>query len=144
MVNGRPAPGAVINFRFVGDMGKDPFAPLATAGEEGRYRMTTYGSYDGVPPGDYLVEITWPVYRRRLGDGPDRLGGKYAKAESSGVKAHVIEGENVLPAFELKVDPNVITAAESAGTKTVKTSDKRKSRAEIPGQPPPRDAQRVK
>lgn len=115
LVNGQPAAGVEVGFHPLGDMGGKPFMPMAVTDEDGNYRMTTYIMDDGAPVGEYQIELTWPTYRKKLGNGPDRLGGKFAKAATSGLKAHVeATNVNAIPPIELKVDPSVIKKAEVA------------------------------
>src|SRR5258708_2011885 len=80
LVNGQPAEGVEVGLRPVGDMGGSPYVPQGVTDEEGRFQLTTYVQDDGAPVGEYQVELSWPTFRRKTGNGPDRLGDKYAKA----------------------------------------------------------------
>ncbi len=127
LINGQPAAGVEVGFRFQGDTEGKPFAPMAVTDEEGKYVMTTYIMEDGAPVGDYRVELTWPTFRKKLGNGPDRLGGKYAKGATSGLKAHVdAVSANVIQPFDVKVDPSVVKAAQAASEKILSKGGARK------------------
>jgi hypothetical protein len=114
LVNGQPAKGVVLTFYHDGDWGKYSIVPQGWTDDSGRFEMATYGVKDGAPEGDYLVTAEWPAYIRAKEWGPDKLGGKYAKKESSGLKVHVEKAKNELLPFELKADVNTIKVGEAA------------------------------
>ena len=101
--DGQPASGATIHFHPV-DTARPP--AFATVQPDGSYELSTYGEDDGAVAGDYLVTLNWIDEEKIDGEmvaGPDRLGGHYARAESSGLKATVDAGEdNEVPRFDLK------------------------------------------
>jgi hypothetical protein len=113
-VNGEPAKGVVLTFYHDGDWGKYSIVPQGWTDDSGRFEMATYGAKDGAPVGDYAVTAEWPAYIRAKEWGPDKLGGKYAKKESSGLKVHVEKGKNELPPIELKADEKTVKAADAA------------------------------
>lgn len=108
LVNGQPAEDChiVLNHTYED---KNPVAPQARTDAKGEFQLTTYQANDGAPDGEYIATITW---RERSGitkqefEGPDRLGGAYAKAEKNkGLPGFVIKVENKaleLPPFDLK------------------------------------------
>ena len=104
LVNGQPAVGARVVFHHLGDWGEKSIVPQAETKEDGRFTLTTYNVDDGAPAGDYQVAVVWPAYRLGRNIGPDRLLGKFAKPQSSGLTAHVDKGNNDLPAFDLKAE----------------------------------------
>ena len=114
LVNGGPAKGVVLTFYHVGDWGTASIVPQGWTDDGGHFEMATYGVKDGAPEGEYLVTAEWPSYIRAKEWGPDKLGGKYAKKESSGLKIHVDKGKNELPPIELKVDEKTMKAADAA------------------------------
>jgi len=117
LVNGEPAKEAVVVFYHQSDWGEKSIVPQAWTDDEGHFVLSTYDMQDGAPAGDYRVTIEWPASRGK-NPGPDKLAGKYAKPETSGLSARVEKGTNVLPAFELKADPAKIKAdASKAKTK---------------------------
>jgi hypothetical protein len=102
LVNGQPVKEAQVVFHHEGNWGERSIVPQAWTDANGRFVLATYGVQDGAPAGDYRVVIIWPSYRRKT-LGPDKLGGKFSKPETSGLKAHVEKGVNELPPFDLKV-----------------------------------------
>ncbi|HEV3119346.1 MAG TPA: hypothetical protein VGY58_19985, partial [Gemmataceae bacterium] len=103
LVNGEPAADANVLLFHLDDWGERSILPQAWTDEEGRFVLSTYGDSDGAPAGDYQVAVEWPAYRKGKNWGPDKLGGKFAKPATSGLKAHVEKGTNELPPFNLKV-----------------------------------------
>jgi 5-hydroxyisourate hydrolase-like protein (transthyretin family) len=118
LVNGQPAAEAIVVLHHVADWGERTIVPQAVTDEEGRFVLATYDVEDGAPAGDYQVTVTWPAYRRKT-IGPDKLEGKYSKAEKSGLTAHIEKRTNVLPAFELRADLSKFKADDSTKKKTV-------------------------
>jgi hypothetical protein len=102
LVNGQPAAEARVVFHHRGDWGEKSIVPQAWTDESGRFVLSTYDVQDGAPAGDYQVVVEWPAYRRGKNIGPDQLGGKYAKPETSQLTAHVEPGNNELPPFDLR------------------------------------------
>jgi hypothetical protein len=109
MWQGRPAAGARVV--FVSDQqrdmtGRDAAIPAATTDAQGRFHLTSYEEGDGAPAGQYKVAVTWYEVVRGHDDPEqvverDRLEGKYADAETSGLTATIAAGDNALPPFEL-------------------------------------------
>ena len=81
----KPAAGALVTFHPVAAAPKDTERPSGHVDEQGNYQLTTYLENDGAPAGDYAVTIVWPVPRKTPfePEGPDRLGGKFARPETS-------------------------------------------------------------
>ena len=102
LVNGQPAADALVIFYHVEDWGSRSIVPQAWTDSEGRFVLSTYAMDDGAPAGDYRVVVEWPAYHSGRNIGPDKLGGKFAKPESSGLTAHVDKGPNELSPFDLK------------------------------------------
>jgi hypothetical protein len=105
LVNGQPADDANIVLYHVGAWEGRSAVPYAFTDEEGRFKLSTYGTDDGAPNGEYQVEVTWPAYRNGRNIGPDRLDRKYENHKTNGLKVVTIE-ENTreLPPIELKAD----------------------------------------
>jgi len=78
--------------------------PQGWTNEEGRFVLSTYAADDGAPAGHYRVTIKFPSDPKVLGGGPDLLGGKYLKRETSGLMADIEPGKNQLPDFDLSTD----------------------------------------
>ncbi len=80
--------------------------PRAVTDSEGRFEVTTYHGGDGAPAGEYRISAVWLT---SLPDGADpeafqsadRLQGKYANPDASGLRATVEPGNNELPAIKL-------------------------------------------
>lgn len=99
----QPAAGAAVHLHPVGD---DERAPaFAIVKEDGSFEMSTFGTNDGAEPGEYAVTINWRTEERvddEIVVSPDRLGERYSKPATSGLKVTVAEGENVIPRYDLK------------------------------------------
>jgi hypothetical protein len=104
LVNEKPAEHATVLFHLQGYNGEKTLLPQGMTDADGRFTLTTYAMNDGAPAGDYLVTVTWPPLGKGIRSGEDRLGGKFAKAESSGLTAHVDKGKNELKPFELQLE----------------------------------------
>ena len=102
LVNGQPAADALVIFHHVEDWGTRSIVPQAWTDSDGRFALSTYAMDDGAPAGDYRVVVEWPAYHSGRNIGPDKLGGKFAKPETSELRAHVDKGPNELPPFDLK------------------------------------------
>jgi hypothetical protein len=106
LVDGRPAAGAVVSLFPVNVAAGGPVRPLATAGPDGTFRMTTYSTGDGAPAGEYTVTVVWPAPVDTSVDepagAPDQLRGRYGDPRRSILRVVVKEGDNQLPPFELR------------------------------------------
>ena len=109
-VAGKAAPGALVTLHPAGG----GLHPRGTAGADGTFTLSTYEQGDGAPAGDYRVTVVWPdpdfkprtpgevEELRAGGQAPDKLRGRYAGPESSGLTATVGPGPNELGPLELK------------------------------------------
>jgi hypothetical protein len=96
----KPAVGAFVLFIPVNEPPDSPVPrPRATVQEDGSFQLSTYGENDGAPVGDYRITVVWGVDGR---DDEDRLQGRYADPDRSGLKHTVKEGPNEIPAFKLR------------------------------------------
>ena len=112
LFNGKPAAGAVVQFHpELSEQGQalDAVHPTGIVGEDGSFRLTSFGKDDGAPPGEYVVTITWPDGSQRpanIGTKPkkgvhaDRLKGRYSSAKSP-IRAEIKKGNNSLPPYEI-------------------------------------------
>jgi hypothetical protein len=109
LVNGRPATDCQIAFHRTSEGNKAfPATPNGLTGSTGEFELTSYNAGDGAAEGEYVVTIEW---RERSGltksdfDGPDRLGGAYARVEKNkrlkGFVVQVGRQPLVLPPFVL-------------------------------------------
>jgi hypothetical protein len=102
-VDGVPAGGATISF----------YAPATTAGKsprfvgdaivdgDGSFVMSSYGAFDGVPAGEYVVTVSFDGRYAPVGDRKGWVPIKYSKANDTPLKATVKSGKNELT-FEVK------------------------------------------
>ena len=111
LVNGEPAKGVLVVLSD-GPLAPDRPQPQGTTGDDGTFVLSTYDPRDGAPAGDYKVSITWRAGRRE--GSPDRLNRAYADAQTSGLTAKIEKKTNVLPPFELKVDPALMKSIEES------------------------------
>lgn len=106
-VDGKPAAGARLIFH---PQQEDPTViPTAKVTADGSYQATTYDVFDGAPPGNYEVTLTWPTPKPPGAavdepEGPDRLNGRYAKAKDSPWKITVRAGNNTLQPIRIQLD----------------------------------------
>jgi hypothetical protein len=71
-----------------------PTLSRADTDENGNFEIATYEQGDGVPPGDYVLTFKWQPFNLMSRDyGPDKLKGKYAKADKSEHKFSIKEGD---------------------------------------------------
>ncbi len=108
LVKGAPAAGARIVFYPKDDSLKGAGMPTpgGTTEEDGTFQLTSFEPGDGAPVGDYKVTIVW---REEIPEGEsldtfqpkDRLSGRYASAEKSGLEITVPEGGGTLPPIEI-------------------------------------------
>ncbi|MFO0841318.1 MAG: hypothetical protein U0797_02820 [Gemmataceae bacterium] len=109
LVNGQPAKECQITLQPTMTTG-DPATqavPRGITDEKGEFQLTSFKANDGAPEGEYVVTIEW---RDRAGisqalEGPDQLGGAYAKMDKNrGLKGFAVQvGKQPLdlPPFEL-------------------------------------------
>jgi hypothetical protein len=107
MFKGQPAAGAVVTLVPVSPAGADVPASRGVAGEDGTFRLTTFARDDGAPAGEYRVTVRWPSKAAdpEAAPGPfgaDRLNGRYADPNRSGLRAAVAPGATDLAPLELK------------------------------------------
>jgi len=83
-VNGAPQGEIkIIAMPAVEDPG-NPHSGQARSAEDGTFQFSTYVTNDGLPAGDYILQVTWPefspLHRSFVGD---KFGGKYDKIEEN-------------------------------------------------------------
>lgn len=76
--------------------------PHGRTDEKGEFRLTTFEPNDGAPVGSYRVTVELWQTLRPEGGPENRLPGKYAKPESSGLIAEVSAQSPELPVIEIK------------------------------------------
>lgn len=116
LLEGKPVANVLVAFHPVGEWGAAENRPYAETDRDGRFTLSTYGSRDGAPAGEYKVAI-----RDLRGEGegaeapvdeaspskarPNRPPAQYANPETSGFRVRVHEGRNELEPFQLKSGP---------------------------------------
>jgi hypothetical protein len=107
LVGDRPVARAQVTFHPVGDARPEAARPVGETGEEGRFRLTTSDLADGAPEGEYRVAVTRFLAVRSGPAGDDYttrnfLPDRYARPETSPLRATVARGDNDLPPFRLQ------------------------------------------
>jgi hypothetical protein len=106
--NGNPPKGAVITFHAVTaeEDSNEPVAkPQAKVQKDGSFRLDGETKEEGLPPGVYVLTITW----RPNAACPDLFQGRYTDEASPILWATIEKGPNQLPLIELtgpEVDPD--------------------------------------
>ena len=102
---GKPATGARVIFHPQDENGPQSPRPSAEVQPDGSFRLSTYVSQDGAPPGRYAVTIFWPS-AARIADtenaGPDQLHGRYSNHKTTPIRVEIVAGANVLDTFKLQ------------------------------------------
>jgi hypothetical protein len=104
LLHGAPVPGAMVVLHPKNSASTAPPASGHVA-PDGAFTVTTYEGNDGAAEGEYTVTVTLhrPVPQ---GDGfkpgPNVLPRKYENAATSDLVVRIAQGENRLPALELK------------------------------------------
>jgi hypothetical protein len=83
------------------------YVPRGTVDENGMFKISTYQSGDGAPPGEYKVSFTWVGSLEGVSEDeedklPEKLPRKYTNPETSGITVTVKERDNLLSPIELK------------------------------------------
>jgi hypothetical protein len=113
---GKPVPGALVALHRVGGPTPSkagetaPPRPTGKTDAEGNFKLHTYVGDDGAPAGDYKVTVAYAgsAETRNLmaKDVSTSLGvtlpSKYADPEKTDLTATVKDGDNTIPAFDLK------------------------------------------
>jgi hypothetical protein len=107
LVNGKPAPGAVVCFHPQAPIAGGNAVPFGTVDQQGSYRPGTYVTADGLPAGDYAVTVIWP--EMLIVDGvevpsDDRFRGKHSNRALPVRQVTIAADTSELPTIELKLD----------------------------------------
>lgn len=94
---GKPAANAYIAFATP-EGTKDKVHADAITEPDGTYRLSTYGAFDGIPVGEYVVTIIQPkpFYDDSGRFGPNQLPARFADVKTSGLKGVIKAGRNTL------------------------------------------------
>jgi hypothetical protein len=108
LVDGRGVANVEISLRPVSvdkDKPEHKIAPSAKTDANGTFKISTYGSEDGAPTGEYVILASWPRIKIEGGEesfGPDRFANAYNNPSQPAGKVTVKEGDNVIPPLKLK------------------------------------------
>ena len=108
LVDGRAVANVEIKLRPVNyspDKPEHRIGPFAKTDAKGDFKISTYGSQDGAPAGDYVILATWPKIQIEGGEesfGPDQLGNAYTQPTQPAGKVTIKEGDNVIPPLKLR------------------------------------------
>lgn len=110
LVNGKPATGAVVT--LIPDNPPDSELrvpkPMAEVDASGKFEVGTYEPGDGAPAGGYGLSILWienvdPTADPESVPVVDRLDGRYADPQTTGLTVEIKEEDNDLGNIELKM-----------------------------------------
>lgn len=105
---GQPAAGAQVILHPVAPTGvMEKIRPNGRTDSAGTFELTSFMSGDGCPAGEYRVTVIWPQIKpgatgEDAEEGPDRLKGKYADPETSGLTVTVRANQPELPPIVLR------------------------------------------
>jgi hypothetical protein len=103
LIDNKAPEHATVVFHPVAGGDPDRPKPHGKVEADGSFTLTSVSAGDGAPAGDYLVTVELWLTSGRGDEGPkSRLPAKFAKPETSGLKATISEGPNELPTFVLK------------------------------------------
>jgi hypothetical protein len=112
LVNAKAAEGVTVVFHPTNAGDADPVQPSAVVQADGSFTLKTYFVKDrvlkdGAPAGKYRVTCVWYpadlqkyLAQEKL---PDKLQGRYADPKTSDLSADVLEQDNDLSPFNLKI-----------------------------------------
>lgn len=81
----------------------------AQTGPDGRFRVSTFGTEDGAPEGEYAVTVVhYPMQKDGSGwvSGPNDLPAKYASLKTTDLRVKITSGDNTLPTLALQSPAN--------------------------------------
>lgn len=95
-VDGQPAAELAVFFTNTNGVDKNqPTFSTANTDAEGKFKVSTYESGDGIPEGTYAVTFMWGQVNLMTMSygGPDKLNDRYSDPETSTFKVTVKRGE---------------------------------------------------
>jgi len=93
--------GAQLVFHPVDMQLPDQAVPRATTRQNGSFVLSTFGTDDGAPEGEYIVTVQWFRIGKDGAPGPNVLPAHYARADLSPLRVTVHAGRNELPPLEI-------------------------------------------
>lgn len=106
-IGGEPMADATIIFNPVADLpdGVSKIRPHAFTDDDGSFRVSTYGSEDGAPPGKYTATVSWKGPHVGVAgdddDRPEKVPPEYQSPRSSRLQVEIVNGENTLKPWDL-------------------------------------------
>jgi hypothetical protein len=116
MMDGKPMGFATIMFNPVTKFpqGAAQLQPRAIADENGDFTVSTYGSGDGAPAGDYKITISWKGEEAMdtpdsgRGELEEKVPGAYQSARTSKIRVKVKEEPNTFETWDIaQLEANV-------------------------------------
>jgi hypothetical protein len=107
LVKSQPAAGAIVALQPQGGNPEEWWSgfPRGHVEADGTFHLETYADKDGAPAGEYIVTVTWPdaaaVAGNEEASAPDKLGGRYADAATSKLKAKIDAGPTEIPPIQI-------------------------------------------
>ena len=104
LVAGQPAEGVLVVFQPLGaksEPGRVVPRTMAPTDANGEFRLSTFGSHDGAPPGEYAVTLAWHERPFDENIGEDRWKGKFGNPAQPVRRVTVTAGDNVLAPIEV-------------------------------------------
>lgn len=98
VINGAPAPGAMVKFIAEQHEGR---VPTAIVREDGSFSASYYDTEDGAPAGEYKLLVVWMLPPPEGGLAQDVLGGRYLDPARPVATITVHPTENRLSPLEL-------------------------------------------
>jgi len=89
--------GAQLVFHPVDMQLPDQAVPRATTRQDGSFVLSTFGTEDGAPEGEYIVTVQWFRIGKDGASGSNVLPSRYARADLSPLRVTVHAGRNELP-----------------------------------------------
>lgn len=89
---------AIVIFHPQEEGGFSPYRPRGKVQANGETLLTTYTLNDGIPAGEYIVTVVWPVQqegkrRENADDDVDQLDDRYSQPSSSPLKRTIKPGD---------------------------------------------------
>ena len=120
LLDGKPLANANLVFHPTTPLPKDAsqILPRGRTNEDGAFTLTTYADNDGAPAGKYRVTVSYRGTHQnsRTNEEPDLMPSAYRNPRASVLKAEVQEGDNDLPALEIKLTPEQQQALNEAAS----------------------------
>lgn len=102
--DGKPPQGAVVMLTPVSPPEDDAVAPQGGVQADGSYKITSYTSGDGAPPGEYVVTVSWYKMDEKLGGpGPNVVPAEFTDPAKSKLKVTINQGAPTeIPPIDIK------------------------------------------